>query len=347
MIYIFAKKTEPLKTFFPKDAEFVSTPLSKHSPGRADLTYIDVSGLAAAEIKKTLTQIKKSCKNSQWGIIDSKGSIKDPSSLFFDGASDYLGAAILKTSDGSDAKRLKEALQWRTALAGSALMNSSVSSDTDGEKKPDALTENFLKSGVKLPAASAFPGWKKMQTGKSMPFYLFYCALQGKVPLDSRLEGKVLTQTHKKFLTLLSAKLKDAEGLLWMDTGKDCLFLIPPKAKCAEAVIKASMGMIASSPLFVLETLNITIPANFVFALHYGSISYKPPGKTGTVVSDAVNSVFHLGAKRAEPGRLTISGSLPGASIPKSCFDIFAPCGEYEGRKIWQTKKFKYEKNWL
>jgi len=347
MIYIFAKKTEHLKTFFPKDAEFVSAPLTKHSPGRADLSYIDVSGLSEAEVKKTINQIKKSCKDSQWGIIDSKGSIKDPSVLFFEGASDYLGAATLKNSDGPDAKRFKDALQWRTALAGLALHSSDAVLVSDNDEKSVSAAGGFLKSGIKLPAASSFPGWKKIKSGKSMPFYLFYCALQGKVPLDSRLEGKVLTQVHKKFVNLLSGRLKDADALLWMDTGKDCLFLIPPKAKCVELVIKASLGMIASSPLLVLETLNITVPSSFIFALHYGSISYSPPGKTGTIVSDAVNSVFHLGAKKAEPGRLTISGALPDVSIPKSCYDIFASCGEYEGRKIWQTKKFKYEKAWL
>ena len=339
MIYIFAKKSESLKSFFPKNAEFVSAPLAKHSPGSADITYIDVSGLAAAELKKTITQAKKSCKDSAWGIIDPKGSVKDAASLFFDGASDYLSASVLKTSGGLDAKRLKDALQWRKSAARAVV--------SANDEKSESSSGGFLNSGVKLPAASAFPGWKKMQTGKSMPFYLLYCSLQGKVPLDSRIDGKALTQVHKKFLTLLSGKLKDADGLLWMDTGKDCLFLLPPKAKSAEAAIKACLGMIVASPLLVMETLGVYIPANFIFALHYGSISYKPPGKTGTVVSDAVNSVFHLGSKKAEPGRFTISGAIPDASIPKSCYDIFAPCGEYEGRKIWQTKKFNYEKNWV
>jgi len=339
MIYIFAKKSESLKSFFPKNAEFVSEPLAKHSPGSADITYVDVSGLDAAELKKTITQTKKSCKDSAWGIIDAKGSVKDSASLFFEGASDYLSAAVLKTPDGFDSKRLKDALHWRKTAA------SAVVSAND--EKTENSSGGFLKSGVKLPAASAFPGWKKMQTGKSMPFYLLYCSLQGKVALDSRLEGKALSQVHKKFAALLSGKFKEADGLLWMDTGKDCLFLLPPKAKNAEAAIKACLGMIVASPLIVLETLGVNIPANFVFALHYGSISYIPPGKTGTVVSDAVNSVFHLGAKKAEPGRLTISGALPDVSIPKSCLDIFAPCGEYEGRKVWQTKKFKYEKNWV
>jgi hypothetical protein len=139
----------------------------------------------------------------------------------------------------------------------------------------------------------------------------------------------------------------EGDGLLWMNTGRDCLFLFPPRAKCAEAAIKTCIGMIVSAPLFVLETFGISIPANFIFAMHYGTVTYKPPGKTGTVVSDAVNSIFHLGAKKSEPGRLTISGELPDVSIPANLQDLFVPAGEYEGRKIWHTKKFSYAKPWF
>jgi len=339
MIYVFSKKAAALKTIFPKNSEFVSTPLAKHSPGSSDITYIDVSGLSDAEFKKAITQAKKSCGSSPWGVVDPKGSIKDPSALFFDGASDYLGSNFLKSSKGLDAKRLKDAMSWRKALAGTALSNN--------DDKSAGSADGFLNSGVKLPAASSFPGWKKVQTGKQMPFYLLYCSLQGKAALETRLGEKVLSQVHKKFTSMLVSKFKEADGLFWMDTGRDCLFLIPPRAKNVEMAIKACIGMIAASPLLVLETLGVNIPANFIFALHFGTINYKPPGKTGTVVSDAVNSVFHLGAKKAEPGRLAISGSLPDVSIPKSCQDLFIPSGEYEGRKIWQTKKFKYEKAWL
>jgi hypothetical protein len=342
MIYVFTKKAAPAKTLksvFPKNTGFVSSPLTKHSPGSDDITYIDVSDHTAAELKTTLNQAKKSCKDSTWGIIDPKGCIKDPAVLFFEGASDYLGPGFFKDSKGLDAKRVKDVLQWRRVYASAASVAAKSAGVQDGT--------GFIKSGIKLPAVSAFPGWKKMQTGKSMPFYLLYCSIQGKVALDTRLGEKVLAQIHKRHASVLVNNLKAADGLLWMDTGRDFLFLLPPRAKSAEAAIKTCVGMIAASPLLVMEALGITIPANFVFALHYGSISYKPPGKTGTVVSDAVNSIFHLGAKKSEPGRLTISGELPDVSVPKTLHDLFISSGEYEGRKIWHTKKFNYGKTWL
>jgi len=337
MIYIVTKKEAPLKKAFPKNVKFIDFPLSGHSPGNEDMSYIDISGFSDAELKKALPQIIKTCKDTHWGIIDPKGNVKDIAALFFEGACDYLGPPLLKTSKPIDAKRFKEAFQWRKITPAAAVASdSSAKSDGTG----------FIKSGIKLPAASSFPGWDKLTTGKVMPFYLLYCSLQGKISLDTRLDDKTLNQIHKRFLSLLSDYMQEGDGLLWMNTGRDCLFLFPPRAKCAEAAMKACIGMIVSAPLFVLETFGISIPANFIFAMHYGTVTYKPPGKTGTIVSDAVNSIFHLGAKKSEPGRLTISGEMPDVSVPASLQDLFVPAGEYEGRKIWHTKKFSYAKPW-
>jgi hypothetical protein len=340
MIYIFTKKSAAFKTFFPKNVSFINLPLTEHSPENSDISYLDISGFTSAEIKKSLVQFKQICGNTHRGIIDPKGSIKDIAALFFDGASDYLGSALLKEPKDLS-KRVKEVMQWRK------LAESAETSASDDENTKAFGAATFLKSGIKLPPASAFSGWQKMETGKVMPFYLLYCSLQGKVALDSRLNDKTLTSIHKKFLSVLSSFMKEGNGLLWMNTGRDCLFLFPPRAKCAEAAIKACIGMIVSAPLFVLETFGVSIPANFIFAMHYGTVTYKPPGKTGTVVSDAVNSIFHLGAKKSEPGRLTISGELPDVSIPANLQDLFIPAGEYEGRKIWQTRKFIYAKPWF
>ena len=179
-----------------------------------------------------------------------------------------------------------------------------------------------------------------------MPFYLLYCSLQGETFTESRFDEKGSTLIHKRFINYLTQNFSGGDGLLWMDSGKDCLFLLPPKTKNIETIIEACFRVIISAPVFTLETLAITYPVNFIFALHYGQISYKPPGKTGTVVSDAVNAIFHLGTKKAEPGRLTFTSDIPDGSIPKPLENCFLPIGVYEGRKIWHSKKFAYEKDW-
>jgi len=339
MVYIFTKKNAALQALFPKDVVFATWPLSKHLPSSSDISYVDVSGLSDEEVKKTLTQVKKICNDTPWGIIDPKGSVKDPALLIIEGASDYLGQGYFKDAKKIDAKRMVTISEWRKAL-----MRVPSSQDT---LVPVVSAEGFLRSGVKLPAASSFPGWKKMQAGKAMPFYLLYCSLQGKTALDARLQEKALAHVYKKYHSILVNNFKDGDALFWMDSGKDCLFLLPPKAHCVSSVIGACISLILAAPQIVMESFGLTVPANFVFALHYGIINYNPPGKTGTVVCDAVNSIFHLGARKAEPGRLTITGALPDVSIPVVLQDIFSPCGEFEGRKIWHSKKFFYAKQWM
>lgn len=218
-------------------------------------------------------------------------------------------------------------------------IGSSVSSGVEGAK--------FLSSNIKLPPANVFPGWKKMQSGMSVPFYLLYCSIEGKTSLDSRFNEKTVAAIHARFVEFLKANLEGTEGLIWMNTGRDYLLLFPPKQKSIEKTINACMNMLVSAPLFTLECLDINLPVNFVFALHYGTIKYKPPGQTGTVVSDAINFVFHLGTKKAELGRLTISGDVPGVTVPKELQDCFVSTKDFEGRKIWQSKKFEYPKNWV
>jgi hypothetical protein len=336
-VYVFTNKEDFLKKFFSKNVRYkAAAQFPAQLPKDADFFYIDVTGITDTGLKKLFTQTKNISKNIPWGIIDPKGSINDTAALFFDGVSDYLGPKFFKASQKIDSKRIKIALQWRK--------DEIIKSKTTKENEH---TENaFLKTGVKFPPANIFPGWKKMTAGKTIPFYLLYCSFRGKTQLETRFEEKALPQIHKRFTGLLDYYFKDSEGINWIDTGRDCLFLIPPKAKNIEQIIKDCLRMIICAPIITMETLAIKVPVNFVFVLHYGSISYKPPGKTGTVVSDAVNTIYHLGTKKALQGRLTVSTEVPDGTIPKLLEDCFVSAGDYKGLKIWHSKKITYEKPW-
>jgi hypothetical protein len=332
--YIFSKKATALQPAFPKkDVEFLSIALlAKHSPNPEDLHYLDLFGLTAADGKKAAGQLKKRCKNAPWGIVDPKGITKDPAQWFFDGAADYIGPAALK--EGLAAKRLKTAAVWRQAAGKTGEIPAA---------KPD---EKAAKRRIKLPT-EAFPDWKNIAAGQNIQAYLLYASLQGKTGLSTRMGETAYEQFYKKLLVFLRGNFQSAEGLLWMETGRDCLFLVPPRARCAETAIVSCLRMLISTPQIAIETLNLSIPVNFVFCLHYGSITYRPPGKTGTVVSDAVNFIFHLGTKRAETGRLTVSDEIPDVTISPKLEDLFVKAGEFEGRQLIHTRKFSYPQPWV
>jgi hypothetical protein len=85
MIFIFTAKKTPALGLDKKAAalaEIRTAALGKHKPEGGDQTYFDISGLSAAELKKTVNQLKKCCGGGFWGIIDPKGVAPDPAGFF-------------------------------------------------------------------------------------------------------------------------------------------------------------------------------------------------------------------------------------------------------------------------
>ena len=234
-IYVFSKRAAALRPAFPeKDVEFLApAALAKHLPNPEDLSYLDISGLGAADEKKAAGQLKRRCKNNPWGIIDPSGTTKDPAHWFFDGAADYIGPALLK--EGPRARRFKKAAAWKQAAG---------ENGAGPAAKPD---EKAAKRGIKLPAG-IFPAWKNIAAGQNVSAYLLYASLQGKAGLSTRIGETAYEQLYRKLLAFLHANFRSAEGLLWMETGKDCLFLIPPKTKCVEQAVASCLRMLISAP---------------------------------------------------------------------------------------------------
>jgi hypothetical protein len=92
-----------------------------------------------------------------------------------------------------------------------------------------------------------------------------------------------------------------------------------------------------------MEKLGLTNPVEFTFALHYGQTTFQAPGKTGAVISESVNYIFHLGIKRANPGRLTISKDMPEEVLPDGLRDFFMDVEEFEGISIRHSRRFIYK----
>jgi hypothetical protein len=139
---------------------------------------------------------------------------------------------------------------------------------------------------------------------------------------------------------VLQQALREAEALLWMESETNCLFLVPPGAANGKVAIEAALKLILNSRFMSIEKLGLSVPVELTCALHYGKTVFHEPGKTGTVISDAVNYIFHLGTKRAEKGRLTISGDVPAEIRSEGFADLFSSAGVYEDIPIDHSRKF-------
>ena len=338
MIYIFSSKNaaslkHALKVNTRNPWAEVLPSFPKAQKFRAeDQIYFDISGLSPVQLKKALGKLKKS-SISFWGIIDPKGVVRDPGSFFFEGSGDYIGPAIIKK--GLNKKRFSAAFSWAAGRksAGSAA----------GTGAPIKGNEAAIKRKTLKLEAGKFEGWKSIRTGTHGLFLFLFVTLSGKSSLRSLVGEAAFITLKNKLRDVLQQGFREADALLWMETEDSGLFLIPPKRANCKIAIETAYKMILNSRLIGMEKLDLAVPVDFTFALHFGHTVFQAPGKTGDIISEAVNYIFHLGAKKAEPGRLTISDDVPKEAIPEKLLELFNPAGIYEGIPIRHSRRFIFK----
>lgn len=336
MIYLFSSKDLTALGFGKKDTWIKRLPLSvkdkrgflravDHEINAGDQIYLDISGLSQDQLKKSIGLLKKG--KTFWGIIDPKGSHADPALLFFEGASDYIGHTTVKK--GLDKKRFALALSW-------------ARSGTTNKISGAVETDSIKRKTIKLPAGK-FEGWKYIRLGVEGSFFFLFISLKGATNLRAMLGETAFIPVRNRLREVLNQELLEADALLWMETETNSLFLVPPKQASGMAAIEAALKMALNSRLIAIEKLGLSIPVDFTFAFHYGKTLFQAPGKTGTVISESVNYIFHLGLKKAEAGRLTISGDVPEEALPDGLKDLFIPAGAFEGIPISHSKRVVYK----
>jgi hypothetical protein len=298
--------------------------LKLHKPQPGDVTYVDLTGLDEDARKKALTTIRRRCAGEAWGVIDPDGTIADPAMVFFSGATDYLGPAACQV--GIDKARLRAVL---------AFNNAHRSPLVDG----DGIIQNSNSSCDEIQQAP-FCGWKSIQPGTVYPFFFLYVSVSAQLNLKTRLGEAGYINFRDRLRNLCQQTFAEAEPLLWMETDASALYLIPPQVANVGVVTEACLRMLLGAPLLGYERLYLPFPITFSFALHSGSTEFAPPGKTGTIVSDAVNYIYHLGSKHAGPGRLTVSEEAARLAITHRFEDLFTPAGSFEGRAILHSRRF-------
>lgn len=299
--------------------------LKLHKPLHGDITYVDFSGLDDEARRKALATIRRRCAGEAWGVIDPEGTLGDPAMIFFSGASDYLGPAACR--EGIDKARLR-------AVQAFAHARRIPAADSDGP-----VVQNGNPGCQEIPRAP-FCGWKSILPGTVYPFFFLYVSVSAQLNLKTRLGESGYINFRDRLRALCQQSFSEADPLLWMETDASALYLIPPQAPNVSAVTEACLRMLLGAPLLGYERLYLPFPITFSFALHSGSTEFAPPGKTGTIVSDAVNFIYHLGAKHAGPGRLTVSEEAARLAIAPRFEDLFMPTGAFEGRAILHSRRF-------
>ncbi|WP_304223750.1 hypothetical protein [Gracilinema caldarium] len=287
-----------------------------------DLCYLDIDGLEDAHCKRLLKKMRSSYEQLPWGVLDTKGQAHDPAWFFHEGAADYIGPASV--AEGFTNQRWKRIQEFWSRLR-------SVSAGGEGNLRSTAA--------ALCEEPPAFPGWHAVKSGMVYPFYLLYLGPENQGSLKSSLGEKRFADLQNRLQQYLTQTLSAADALLWMQNDAAFLFLIPPEREKASYAVEQCLRIGLNQALVSYERLLLDFTLPLVAALHYAEIPFQPPGKTGTIVAEGINFIFHLAYQRASGGRLTLSDAAEQA-IPPPLRDLFKCAEPFEGKKILESRRF-------
>lgn len=275
------------------------------------LIYVDITDMAEADLKKTLKYLSK-MENSYYGIIDRKNSIKDVADIFHNNASDYIGKELFK--EEITPKRLTSIENFKNIQL----------PDADNS---NASEVNYILSGK---------DWSNVKTGREYTFCMMLVELDNQRELKKNMGAAHIDQAIISFRNHLEKVLEPINGQIWMWMDFGGLVLFPFDGEHCDPIL-AAFRLILNRHVISIEDTIFNTMISFRIAIHLGNTVYRKKGDTGTIISDSINSIFHLGQKYTPPGNFCVTREVF-EFAPAGLKKMFLDAGEYEGREILRMR---------
>lgn len=275
---------------------------------KKDLIYIDISNFNQKEITSLLTYLSKQ-ENKSFGIIDPANKVEDIADLFFKNISDYIGKQLLK--ENINPNRIKKAVEFTNVFS---------------EEETIKIKENHIPVN----------NWSEIKAGKEYTFVFLYLGIDNTDILKQRFNTDVLTKMQNGLRTYLENYLKHYNGRMWIWNDYSGIILFPFNGKNSESVL-AACRLHLNQKIIGIENLNINSVVTYRLAMHIGNTVYKKRGNTGNIISNTINSIFHIGQKYIEPEEFNITEDVL-AYLKNGLKENFIPCGNFEGNEIYKFR---------
>ncbi len=281
--------------------------------------YLDIDCIGEAELENIKKNGNTGENRWKYGIIDLNNTITDPTSLIFGGFFDYINHDLIDKG-GLTVDRLESAIKFRNRMI------------------------NFEKSVlVDLPVESEkedrdrFINWEDIEEGEEYTFIMLYIQIDNiqhiieSYSIDYRRE---ILGNFRKFVESIVA---DANGRLWMwnEHGGIVLF---PFGNEKRKVLTSTLRLVMNKHIFGFTLENSCI-VNYHVVLHIGKTVYRERGRTGTLISDDINKIFHIGADFSCSRPFCITGKVI-EMLPDKLKRAFSEIGTFEGEDIYS---FRYQ----
>ena len=280
--------------------------------------YIDIFDFNQKKINEIVKKAKK--ENLNVAFIDLKAKIKDPAGLIFNGIFDYFGKDLIKKfirSGKIDASRIESAVIFRA----NQLANINLKREDEELKRELGFCSN----------------WKDIKEGKEYLFWILLISVEDVDRLKESMSNEYKNYLFSRFKEFVKRVVKSGNGRIWIWNEHGGVVLFPYDGAKIDAVA-SSIRLILNRKIFNFE-LRDSYDLNYRIALHKGKTVYRERGKTGTIVSDDINKIFHIGLDFAQRPGLYLTDSAM-ELLPEKALIAFENLGSFEGVEIFKFHDF-------
>jgi hypothetical protein len=281
--------------------------------GADELVYLDLGSVPKRQRDEWIDNLAAT-RGLRWAVIDRERTLMDPAALFWQGAVDYIGGGA---AEGVVDQARLSAIQ---AYA-------------------ERLVNHVPRTNRHRIRQGSFPGWDALIEGKSYELCAFFAGVWDADGLRTRLGEQRFARFKVAALGVVNMIIQEHGGLLWIADDQSFLALFPPEP--ASQLVVSAMRVLANMRLISYEQLRLEQEVgSLFFCLRRCELPWQKPGKTGTVVSDALNYMYHLGRKFTPPCTIDLVDDLAETIEPrlKACFH---EVGNFENRPIHRFQGFE------
>ncbi len=281
------------------------------------IVYIDITALGK-EKNKTINYLSKK-DNVFHGIINYKDpSIETIPAYYFSGAIDYINKKDIENI--LTEKRLKQISLYLNKYRTDYVHKYSDTTPINFNKKNYIVAEN---------------GWNSIISDNDYTFAIMFIELDGIEDMKKNYGKKNLQIALSTFRKYIEKNLEPFGGRIWMWSGFGGLILFPFNGKTCQSII-SGFRIILFKYIYDVEDSLFPHFISFRIAQLLGTIKYKKCN-TGNIISENLNSIFHLGRVFAKPGQFYITEEMMHFS-PKPLKMFFNPVGKFENQSVYKMR---------
>lgn len=281
--------------------------------GPEEFVYLDLGSVPRRQRDEWIESLA-SARSLRWAIIDRDRALADPAALFRQGAVDYLGP---EATDGVvDQARL-------AAIHAYA----------------ERFENHTPRANRHRPHQGSFPGWEGLSEGNTYELCALFTGVWDANGLRTRLGEQRFSRFKVAAFGVVNTIIQEHGGLLWISDDQSFLALFPPES-VSQLVISA-MHVLANMRLISFEQLRLEQEVGYLyFCISRCELPWQKPGQTGTVVSDALNYMYHLGRKFTPHCAIDLVDDLADTLDPR-LKTFFTGVGSFENRPIRRFDGFE------